>query len=663
MKIATEKKQLPKWTKYAVIAGILVVVIVVMVVVKSLIKPKNSIYDTIDTFMAQETCNFRYILNVRSEEHKEDSQTVSLEDYMNEVSFDESEDNGETTGTLNSYESEEDNANEDRSQTGSLYGDRINAEWGTADGSKTINWDYPNYEIVITGRTESVEPLKCALKMQISTEYTSASFCNMAFIDNKCYIDIKTLRDWLLSAEDANLVALAEKIPDNTVYVEVSEDNLRFVTPYAELGEEEFSGALGITDYYRRCMIIEKIITQGLKNGLGDTGMTSEEGKCRLSISGDSAVKLVNTVGGMLTNASGAYSTYTKSLVNNDMVSEDEVAQLANEKDNFLSDMSSLWAKFNMLTTDDIKNMDLNVLGKSNKYTASTGGGVLELNLGMSFTFDNTDYILTLYGCKQDLSVASPITVEVPKETSIPVENISKEYDLGYVKNYLLYYFKFREADNSERLEVSLESLQQGVLNDFIELVNQTNSQLGGGITKQNVFTIESYIARYANMDEENAMVNEVTKANYNLVKNFLGVLQTIENIQNVEDTTDTAAPAYLNVKKTVGKCEISANVDINNTNSKLLVINLSLNNLSEQSQKLELSKWYVIDSAGNKYPCNYSIQLKDMDSNFDTSKVQETVELKESEKKNAVLYVVISNVNSSLVLYTESEELGQIVE
>lgn len=701
MKVSTEKKKLPKWVKYAIIAGVAIVVIVVSLVIKGMIKPKGSIYDDIDTFMAQETCNFRYILNVRSEEHNEESKNKELEDYMNEVSNSEEGVSGTSENKLDEYESGKTEDDPNRSQTGNLYGDRINAEWSTADGSKVVNWDYPNYELVITGRTESVEPLKCSFKMQLSTDYASNEFCNIVFDDDKCYVDIKTLRNWLVNSGDSNLVQLADKIPDNAVYVEISGDDLRFVTPYAELGEEEFSGALGIRNLYQRCIVIEKILTQGMRDGLGNTGLSAEKSKCRISLSEESATKLLSTIKGMFTGASGVYDTYVNSLKKSNLVTEDEVTQLGNERDNFITAMSNNWAKLGTLTPEAIKAIDLNLIGKSSRYTASTGGGVLELNLGTSFTLNNTDYVITLYGCKQDLSIPASVSVDFETATSVPLSTISGDYDLGYVKDYLMYYFKLRAADNSKQLNVSFDSLQQGVLNDFIELVNQTNSKLGGGITKQNIFTIESYIAKYSSMTEEEAGANDVSKTNYSLVKNFIGVLQTIENIQKEEETTEVESPTYKNIEKLAGNCLISGRIDEGESNSSVLKIELKAQNLSDKTINYDLTKWYVLDSFGNKYPCNYAPQLDEVGSvkapystkveiagvsrdeilgalaNDKADKLSGlegdkfTAELKKLNISDLLkvpstgitLYVVISDIKAPLTLYTDSEELGIIVE
>lgn len=650
MKVETEKKQKPKWLKFAVIGGGVLAVILIIAIVVVCLKPKANIYENLDTFMAQETGNFRYIINVRSEEHSDSNKSSNLEDYMNNVNTSD-EDNEDSDGNLQDItssdedyvgeDSEESSQDDNRSQTGKLYGDRINSEWGTADGSKVIDWDYPNFEIVINGRTESVEPLKSAVNIRISTEYTSADFCNMVFMDDKCYIDIKTLRDWLLGAEDVNLVNLANSIPDNTVYVELGEDELRFPTPYAELGEELNSGASGIRNYYKRLQVIEKIISSALNASMGDTGITNEDTKCRLSLSGDSAKQLVSAIGGIISDASNEYELYKITLKDNDMITDAEEEQINNEKDNFLSAISNKWAKYNELSYDDIEAMDINVIGKTNSYTSSTGDSVMEVNLGASYTADNIDYIITAYGCKQDLGVSSDIKVEVPKETSVQLSSIGDDYDLEFVKNYLLYYFKIREADNSEQLDVSLDSITNNVLNSFVDLVNKTNADLGGGITKQNIFTIKSYIAKYVNMSEEEASANEVSKANYNLVQSFVGALDAIENIKQADVSSDSSSDGASNVdfKAMCGNTYVYGGISDSETNANMLVLNLKAANLSSAVEELKLSKWYVVDSKGNRYPCNYEVQLKDMDSNFDVSKAHATETLPALDKSTVATY------------------------
>lgn len=620
MKVQTEKKQLPKWVKPAGIGAIALVIVIVIAVVVSSSKPKTDFYNVVDNFISQEECNFRYILNVRSEDHKE-GVSADLENYMNDASFSE-----EGSAPVNEYEPEEEATTEGgRTQTGNLYGEYINQEWGTATGKEVVDWSYPNYEISITGRCESVDPLQCAIKIGVSTEFIDADFCSIVFIDGKTYIDIQTLRNWLIKAGDGNLVALADQIPDNTVYIEMEDNSYRFINSYGE-ASEEFSGAQGFTDFYRRFIVMEKIISSGLKNGMGEAGLTSEEGKCRISLADDSAYKLMQVVGSMLNTSGNGYDNYVSSLEKNEIADENEVKQLKAEKDNFLSDMSDLWADFNNLSEEEIRAMDLNVIGKTHTYNASTGGAVIELNLGASYIMDNKDYVITLYGCKQELSIQSPIEVKVPEETVVPYATLKNEYPLEGVLDYLLYYFHYNTDINGDRLNINLEQIESNLLEDFVVLVNETNSGINGGIIRQDLFSIKDYITRYASLSETDRETNEVTKVNYELVRTFLDNLNALGTVEEIVVEGSKYEPKT--VLTTVDGVSITGEVSEMDSNSQLYVLDMTFSNTTNKEKSVDFSKWYVLDENGNKYPVNNETQLKSMNANFDLSAVSKGVKL-----------------------------------
>ena len=668
--VKTEKKR-PKWVLPVAVVGGVLLFLIILLIIAGLRKPKSNFYDTLDTFVSQEKCNFRYVIDVRAAEHGTGGDT-DLEKYMedsvgdspqeatkaNELKHDDIADLGNDTPVETTKSSDA-----QRSNTGNLYSDRININWTTADGAVDVNWDYPNFEVVISGRVESTDPLSGVINLQVATQYINADFCNLVFDDGKCYIDVRTLRAWLTDSHDANLVQLAEQLPDSMSYIELSDDELDFITPFAEMGEEEYSGAANAVEQYRRFMIIEKIISKAVSSGMISKGITSDGNKCNLSLSGEDAKALITVIKGIITRAPEEYDTYVQTLVKNSLISDNQRTQLVNEKDNFLEAVSNKWVAFNTLTDTQIADLELNVLGKTNKYTASTGGAVIEVNLGTSFTLDSKDYIITVYGCKQDLSVSSSLKLGRPSETIVKLSEVDSKYNLQFVREYLKYYFKLTPDINNYQRVPSFENVETDLLSSFIDLVNIENSKINGGLGTIDIYNINSYIERFSEMTASEAESNAVMKANYDLVKEFKSLLTSVGNFKDFDNIKEVASIE----EKNKTKQGIDYKSDIYNvkggllsaeSSSQLQVLSVDITNNTDTTLTIPLSKWYVLDKSGNKYPCNYKVAIKGMDFNYDTSDILESIEIEASETESVKLYIVMPP-SQATTLYSDTSELG----
>ena len=667
--VKTEKKR-PKWLIPLCAVGGVLLFLIILLIIAGLRKPKSNFYDTLDTFVAQEKCNFRYVIDVRTAEHGTSS-GVDLEKYMDdsvgETPQEATKSNGlkqdELAGLDNDIASDTTKpVDSHRTNTGNLYSDRINIDWTTADGAVDVNWNYPNFELIITGRVESTDPLEGAVSLQMATPYTSEEFCNLIFTDNKCYVDVRTLRTWLLNSHDANLVQLASQVPDSMSYIEIADEELNFVTPYAEIGEEEYSGAVNAVEQYRRFMIIEKILSKALSTSLGARGITSDGNKCNLSLSGEDALQLITAIKSIISRAPAEYDTYVQTLSKNNLITDNQKMQLDNEKNNFLEAVSNKWVDINSMSDSQFAAMELNVLGKTNKYNASTGGAVIEVNLGTSFTLDNIDYVITVYGCKQDLSVASSVKLGKPSETVVKLSEVNSEYNLHAVREYLKYYFKLTPDVNKYQRNPSFENIETKLLENFISLVNEENSKLNGGLGTIDIYSINSYIARFSEMTASEAEVNAVMKMNYDLVKKFKSLISAIGNIEDSEVINETAStveetPEHMGIDYKSDIYDITGELSEEDSTSQLQVIVLDVKNNTDSDLTLPLSKWYVIDKSGNKYPCNYRVAIKGMDFNYDTSDVLESLEIKATETESVKLYIVMPP--SQATLYSDTVEIG----
>lgn len=659
MKLKTQGKfSLSKKAKIAVAVGSAVVVGVTALIVVNKVRDKNTFYSKFNDFASVETCNFRYVIDVRSSEAKDKGSMTAeeLENALNDTAF-ENEDGSATNKGYDYEDTTEGNyVAPDGDQTGNLYQEHIQTDWTTQDGSVAVNWEYPNYELIIEGRVESVEPLQATVQMKMATDYTNAPFLNATFIDNKCYFDVFTLKNWLLSAGDSSLVQLGKSIPDGVVYVVVEDGKINFATGLAEEGETEFSGATDVYNLYQRFVAAEKACMTILQKGMSDTGLSKDDTRYRLSISNDDSIKLVDTIRSAVNNSGSYYQSYVKMLTDNGIADEAHTTQLLNEKDNFISAIQPLWAALNGLSSEDKSALNLTVVGKARDYSSSNVP-YKEITLGTSFVWEGTEYIISVYGCKSGLAGDNGIKVEVPKETCTDISAV--DVDFSSISEYLLAYFKFTPEYPVYRLDSTWDTFEDVKLRAFADLVNAENERENTGIAKVNMYNIQSYISNYAEMTETEYNVNPATKFNYDLVKKYL----------NSDEVEEQGSDEDLQPK--VASKEVEATIEgisLKFSNAKMTIPNLISVSLSavidtedDIEKSFDLTQLYVLDSNGNKYPCNHKDFIRDANVGVSTSNVITELSVS-SDTKYATLYFITDGFDT-YTLYYNNTELGHIVE
>lgn len=666
MKVKTQGKfSLSKKAKIAIAAGSAVVVGITALIVVGKLKDNDNFYTKFNEFASVETCNFRYVIDVRSAEAKGTSMTAEeLESALNDTAFENAEDADKNKGYEYEETTEGNYVAPEGDQTGQLYESHIQTDWISQDGSTAVDWNYPNYELIVEGRVESVEPLKASVQMRMITDYTDAPFLNATFLDGKCYFDVFTLKDWLLSAGDSSLVQLGKSIPDGVVYIVVDEKSeMSFATGFAEEDELEYSGATDVYNFYKRFVQAEKLCLGAIQKGLGDEGLSKDDTKYRLSLAGDSSVKLVQNLRGMLNNSGLYYDNYVSNISKAGLADEKQVAQLVNEKDNFLYAIQPLWSAFNTLDSEDMKNLNLTVVGKARDYTSS-GTPYKEVTLGASYNWEGTEYIISVYGCKSGLGSDNGIKVDIPKETVTEISRVP--VDFGAMSEYLFAYFKVTPEYPVYQLNPTWETFEDNRLRDFVAIVNAENAREETGLAEVNMYNIKSYISNYAGMTEVEYNANPATKFNYELVQKYMG--SAVENAEpDTNSDSNSTKVVGKNIKMTVEGVDIKlsgAKMTAPNVLSVTLSAKLNSDSISSNSgvsKSLDLTQFYVLDKDKNKYPCNHKDFIREANIGVPASDV--ATELSVTSELQSVTLYFITNKYDDYTICFDDFTLGSIVE
>lgn len=163
-------------------------------------------YDTMASLFTNELGSFSYTFDVRTGEKG----SLITENKSSATSVDElsSVENADTSTTETTEETnivaQEPETEESKNEF---------QDWNKYADVKTGNWQYPNYKIVISGCTTSLEPLTTDFTVNLATANYNDKFTEIVCIDGNYYFDIESMYNWLKSSGDSYLISLTDKMP------------------------------------------------------------------------------------------------------------------------------------------------------------------------------------------------------------------------------------------------------------------------------------------------------------------------------------------------------------------------------------------------------------------------------------------------------------------
>lgn len=665
-----KKKSIPLLAVIAVVA-----VIAIMFLIKTFGGKEDTNFITVfNKMLSTKVGNCRYVIEVQTSKHT--AQAGSTD----EMSVDE----------LNSVASGETADDAEKSvEEVAKHNDKISNEWDNTEGTSIVDWNYPNYKLIIEGRTESVDPMRTYINVEVATQYSNGKLFDATIVDGKCYLDLIDLRKWLVNSKDKKFTELGLMIPEGATYVIMDEDDIHFYSIFAEDSEYEISGTHDVDEFYNRFLILEQTLMGYLSNNLSNNVLVKSGDKYGIKIEGDDSLTVYSNIKNCLNNASSLYSNYITSLKNNGQMTDEQVAQAVRERDNFLAYIQDRWIWINSASTDELSKHNLKFTGIADTFADDSGANTYEVDCTLSYTdIDaNKDVIIKLSGAHTPLTSSGAISIptsatQTYDRLGLGDENGASREFVNVISSVMKYFDVFGVMKET-KLDINPALIVDSMISDFIDYVNKKNQGMDGfvSITKDTVF---DYIDKYSKLD--NAIDSE--KANVNMVKGLLSeinnitgstvVTEVIEKEAEVEqfrevtadvhvvpaEKVDMAVSASLDktVYETEGDYRIIANINEEESKKSLAVIDAILLNTSDIEMTIDLSRLSLQDLENNKYPCNYEVQLHEYDNGFDMEKAPVSVTIPVGGYVEVKLYAVIDNGWRYYDLFSDTTKLGDIV-
>lgn len=624
----------PKSKKLIVGASIIVGVILVVLIFALTRKDSTNYLSVTENLISQPLGNFRYVFDVRTSEHTS-SKTSSASDLA----------------TLEGLEADLD---VDKILEEFQKNEKEFMDWGNSQGVEVINWEFPQYKVILEGNVASVEPLEMNLTISLATNYISDKLTDITIKDGKTYVNIEQLHYWLSNSKDASLITLGDTLPDNSRYVVYEGDAFNLFSTFAENSEVDLSRESNLVNLYKRFLVAEKVLVSN--TNISSDCLTKENDIYKLNLTGGSAISFVNSLKSMSLKIGDAYKTVIKNQYKNKVMNEEQYKQALRETDNIISAFSD----FNItLGTADVNKLDFQLSGNARNYVGGKGSTIYESSLAFQFTNNNVDYSVAIQLYKN----SAVDKISVPIESSA---DISSFKDKDFMEKYLLKvleHLNITRIKLENRLEITPDGIREDVLSSFIDLVNQVNAKDENFIelSRSNVY---DFIDGYRDF-EVNEETSEKDKLNSMLVEDFLNSFEYFMPEDEVVENTNEALEDESRFPSLVYSCDkfrVYANLNTEQSNVKCLLVDCYILNTSGSPLELTTSDFSLQTMQSSKYPANYKDLLLEYDNNFDFTKTPEKVNLGANQYQKVPMYFIISNGLEYMDLWYNSEKLGVII-
>lgn len=626
MKFLKTKKQK---VIFGIVAGVLLLIIILMI--SSLFKSKSNYFDDIDAIVNNDLGTFKYVIDVRTSEHTEDT----------EIKADSVDINNIENVTLEDETKEEDTNSNDGSHSGSF-----NDNWNNKDQIKATDWQYPNYKLTIEGVTTSLDPYTTQIKISLATEYFNDILTELICLDGNYYMNIEQLRYWLVQSQDSYLVSLGKAIPEGSKYLVIPESDFVFYSRYAEVDEIEDSAVVGLPNITRRLKNILLTVTNKVSQEV--------DSKCVYTSSDinyfivDDGSDVLNAIKFCALNGG---DFYTSVLSNSKKTyTEKGYAQALNEKDNIIYALQGLT---NYLQIVDFNSTNLSIQGASRRYSNSKGNDVIEATLNTAMTANNVDYKVN---CSLMRS-GDTAEILVPQGSQISFDKYVNKSLIRETLNKICDYLNVTCIKTSVSLDLTTENIRDLVIDKFIELVNAQGTA-DFYITRNNYM---QFVEKYINYKEtKDSTENE--KANAKLVADFCSDLNKVTGnmIKYIEKDEEVVVDKYTKVESQINGVDITLTVDEEASKSNLLVVDAVFKNTVDEEVTIKLTDISVKTLLSSSYPCNNEIILRDYNNNFDFSNVHK--EVKVTGDATEKLYFVLQSDTGYMDIWYGDTNLGEII-
>lgn len=640
-------KKLPKFLtnkKILIPCGVVLVVILGLVAKSLLGGEKMNYYDTMASLFTNELGTFNYTIDVRTGEKgslitDKQSSTASVD----ELSSVENADTSTTEAT------EETNIAAQEPETEKKENKNEFQDWNKYAEVKTGNWQYPNYKIVISGCTTSLEPLTTDFTINLVTANYNDKFTEVVCIDKKYYFDVESMYNWLKNSGDSYLISLTDKMPNGSKWLVVPESEFKIPSRYAEEGEKDLSYCTSLKTMYERFLIALTSTKSTLSSSLGSTGMTSNKDTVSINLAGSDASTILSVFKGITTQSGDWYDSLINTGVDNKLYTKDEHKQAVREKDNVMEALSDLATYLNIT---DLSSQKLAVQGSARTYTNGKNNATIEGSLNVNYSTDTTDYIIQFSGLRSGDSD----DIKLPQGSQTEVND---ESYLGSF-NSLVDYLNITPIKTSVQLEINPTTISDEVLEKFIKLVNDTGTA-GEWITKDNVF---KFIEKYASFKETDETTKE-DKANAKLVSDLAETMNKIIGgvVVTKEVKAEEAVEQHPEISTQATGVTTNIKYDASKSDSQIAVFHVEAINKGDAPATVDTTNFSLRTLLNSVYPSNNETLVRNYDSTFDMSKLVKSVELPAKGWTEFDLYFVISDDTGHMDMYFGDTNLGSAIE
>lgn len=605
---------------------------------------KMNYYDTMASLFTNELGSFTYTIDVRTGEKgslitEKTSSTTSVDELSSVENAD--------TATTESTE-KQDIAKQETESTEKANKNEFQ-DWNKYADVKTGNWQYPNYKIVISGCTTSLEPLTTDFTVNLVTANYNDKFTEVVCIDGNYYFDVESMYNWLKSSGDSYLISLTDKMPNGSKWLVIPESEFKIPSRYAEDGEKDLSYCTSLKTMYERFLVALTSTKSTLSNNLGSTGMSSNKDTVNINLVGSDATNILKAFKGIATQSGDWYDSLLTTGVDKKLYTEDEYKQAVREKDNVMEALSDLATYLNIT---DLSSQNLAVQGSARSYTNGKNNATIEGSLAVNYSTDTTDYIIQFSGLRSgDVD-----------DIKLPQGSQTKVIDDSYLGSFnsLVDYLNITPIKTSVQLEINPTTISDGVIEKFIDLVNDTGTA-GEWITKDNVY---KFIEKYASFKETSETTNE-DKVNAKLVSDLADAMNKIVGgvVITKEVQAEEKVEQYPEVNTQDTGVYTKIKYDSEKSDSQVAVFHVEAINKGDETVTVDTTNFSLRTLLNSVYPSNNETLIHNYDNTFDMSKLVKSVELPSKGWAEFDLYFVISDDTGHMDMYFGDTNLGSAIE
>lgn len=636
------KKKLGKGAKIGIAVG--TVALVGGLIAFNVLKDDTNFYSIAKKVVNTDVGTFRFVVDVRTAPHGEEKIELSEKDVEELENSDE---------TLEEDTKEEGNISDQKEteHEGKTWDELVNNKgnvsdtWSSSSGASYSTWEYPNYQLVVEGTTMKNKPLTSVFDVSLVTENINDTLTTVTIVEDNMYVDLEQMKNYLLNSQDSYFIALADDLPENAKNLVVPLDKVKVPMPFSEDSEKVYE--TNLLNAYHRFSTAFSYCIDAIENNVGGKGLSKQDDKYSISLDGNNANKLVNAMKGFVLNRSNMYDNIVNAEAGKGYLNEDQVKQLSKGKDNFLAGTDKFYRD---AVTTNLKDANLVVKGTARKYKGGTGIDNFEATVQSSFTVGKIDYVVALSGSR----TGQPRDIKVPDGS----ETDFAQKDFYTLVSDIVEHLDITSMDLGKKLAVSPDTIKADLIDDFVRLVNTTDSTS----TKITSKTASAFINKYKDFEETSETTSDDV-INAQLVSDFLDMLQSVLPEGYETGKGDEAIEQFREVSSELEDgVKLTANFNSEEANTKLGVIDITIENTTKDDVDVNLEDFSLQTMLSSKYPCNNYTTLRDYDNKFDKEKLESEITVKAGEEVSKKLYVILNNGMEYMELFYGDDKMGELI-